>query len=156
MSANHDSTRQIALALMHEHGLHSWTFRFDNARQRCGACHFHSQEITLSKHFVEENDSAEIRATLLHEIAHALCGPGVGHGKKWRETAMRIGASGATTNNSANMPEPAWLLQCLSCESIVARRHRRVLNLTTARCRHCGVDDGILRWIAAAKRHRQA
>lgn len=149
MAANHDNTRKIALSLMREHGLVDWSFRLDNARQRCGACHFYSQEITLSKHFVVNNDTAEIRATLLHEIAHALCGPGIGHGQKWRETALRIGASGATTNNTASMPEPAWLLQCLGCESIVARRHRRVLDLARARCRHCGIEDGTLRWIAA-------
>jgi hypothetical protein len=29
--------------------------------------------------------------TVLHEIAHALCGPKEGHGKKWLATAKRIG-----------------------------------------------------------------
>ena len=150
MNEHITSVQQMAHSLMQEHGLTGWRFRLDHARQRCGACHFNSREITLSRHYVADNDLTDIRATILHEIAHALCGPGVGHGEKWRCTALRIGASTEVTHSTARMPEPSWHLQCINCNSIVARRHRRVLKLDTARCRHCGITRGLLRWIRAS------
>ena len=144
-----ENVQRLALALMHEHGLTDWRFRFDHARQRLGACHFASREITLSNHYVTQNDLADIRNTVLHEIAHALCGPGVGHSGQWKATARRIGASTDVTHDTASMPEPKWLLECLNCNSIVAQRHRRVLKLETARCRKCGIERGLLRWVTA-------
>ncbi len=144
-----ENVKRLALELMHKHGLTDWRFRLDHARQRLGACHFTSREITLSKHYVTQNDLTDIRNTVLHEIAHALCGPGVGHSRQWKITAERIGASTAVTHDTASMPEPRWHLECLHCNSIVAQRHRRVLKLETARCRKCGIERGRLRWVAA-------
>ncbi|MCR9262126.1 MAG: SprT-like domain-containing protein [Pseudomonadaceae bacterium] len=149
MITHEEHVQQLALELMHEHGLTDWHFRLDHARQRLGACHFASREITVSKHYIAQNDLADIRKTLLHEIAHALCGPGVGHGRRWKLTAERIGASTDVTHNTASMPEPKWHLECLHCHNIVAQRHRRVLKLETARCRRCGIERGQLRWVAA-------
>lgn len=136
-----------ARSLLDSHGLSTWTVRLDHARQRCGSCHFRTREITLSRHFVTLNDSAEIEATVLHEIAHALAGPHAGHGKRWQQIAHRIGAPPQTTNHSARMPQPGWGLRCISCAGIVARRHRRSLDLQRVRCKHCGPERGLLDWI---------
>ena len=137
---------QQARALLVQHGLEGWSVRLDHARQRCGACHFARREITLSTHFVKMNGSAEVHATVLHEIAHALCGPNEGHGPVWRSVAARIGAPVQATNDSALMPEPRWHLLCLNCQSVVAKRHRRKLDLSRTRCRACGVARGHLEW----------
>ena len=136
-----------ARQLLDTHGLASWSVRLDHARQRCGSCHFKRREITLSRHFVSLNDSVEIEATVLHEIAHALAGPRAGHGQRWQQIAQRIGAPLQTTNDSAVMPEPAWGLRCVSCAVIVARRHRRSLKLDLVRCKHCGPRLGLLNWV---------
>ncbi|XOV85613.1 MAG: SprT-like domain-containing protein [bacterium] len=150
MVAHDDTVRELAQSLMQAHGLKNWRFRLDHARQRLGACHFASREITLSEHYIQANDLADIRSTLLHEIAHALCGPGEGHGPLWKATAARIGASTDVTHNSARMPAYKWHLQCRHCKKVVAQRHRRVLKLETARCRRCGIERGLLRWVAAS------
>ena len=142
-----DLATALAEQMLVEHGLEKWRYRQDNARQRCGACHFAKYEITLSKHFIELNSASEVRATLLHEIAHALCGPGVGHGPRWQQVAARIGAPVETTNDTAVMPEPSWHLQCINCLTIVAKRHRRSMDLSRSRCRACGINDGKLRWL---------
>ena len=136
----------LARRLLNDHRLSDWTVRLDHARQRCGSCHFHTREITLSRHFVEMNDEHEITATVLHEIAHALAGPGSGHGPAWRRVAKRIGAPVQATNDTARMPSPPWGLRCVQCTRIVARRHRRALNLDYVRCRYCGERDGELVW----------
>ena len=59
-----------------------------------------------------------------------------------------ISASGQqTTTDSARMPMPPWGLRCVSCAGIVARRHRRSLNLDLVRCKHCGPNHGLLNWV---------
>jgi predicted SprT family Zn-dependent metalloprotease len=44
-----------------------------------GLCLYEPKAIELSLHFIERNAEDVIRDTLLHEIAHALVGPGHGH-----------------------------------------------------------------------------
>ncbi len=83
------------------------------------------------------NDMAEIQATLLHEIAHALVGPGKAHGREWQAAARQIGAPVQATNPDANMSEPRWVLVCVSCEAVVAKRHRRSLDLSRVACGLC-------------------
>lgn len=136
----------LARTLLERHNLSDWSFRLDNARSRCGSCHFARREITLSKHLVARNERDEVRATLLHEIAHALVGPGCGHGAAWRAAVRRIGGSDRIANTTADMPMARWALQCLSCQRVLARRHRRVLKLANVRCGHCGIHAGMLRW----------
>lgn len=137
---------QHARAELDRFDLQNWRFRLDNARQRCGSCNYARKEITVSKHLLACNDVEEFNATLLHEIAHALAGPDHGHDKHWQSIARRIGARTATTNGTATMPAPRWQLICTSCEQVVARRHRRMLNLDNTRCRRCGIAAGVLRW----------
>lgn len=145
-NAARETAEQHARAKLDRFDLQNWSFRLDNARQRCGSCDFTRREITVSKHLLTSNDAEEFHATLLHEIAHALAGPGHGHDKHWRSIAHRIGARTETTNSTATMPTPRWQLICTSCEQVVARRHRRMLNLDYTRCRRCGVNAGVLRW----------
>ena len=48
------------------------------------------QEISLSRHLVELNDEAEVRETILHEIAHALRRVGLGMGRSGGEWRKRL------------------------------------------------------------------
>ena len=86
--------REMGRRLMDEHGLQSWDLAFDHARRRAGACHYATRKITVSRHLMVLYDEAAVTDTLLHEIAHALAGPGAGHGPRWRTLARRIGSSG--------------------------------------------------------------
>ncbi len=141
----HEAT-ELAHELMAAHGLQGWRFRLDNARQRCGSCNFRDREITLSKHLIAMNDADELRATLLHEIAHALVGPGHGHDATWRAMVRRIGGRDQVSNDVARMPAPRWQLECINCSKVVASRHRRTLQLNRVRCAACGIARGQLRW----------
>jgi len=85
------AARDLALALMRQHGLHDWTFRFDHARRRFGSCRPRRRLITLSRPLAFLNEEAQVRDTILHEIAHALT-PGDGHGRNWKRKCIEIGA----------------------------------------------------------------
>ena len=136
----------LAQRLLVDHNLTDWQFRFDHARQRCGCCNYQRREISMSKHFARLNGEAEVRNTLLHEIAHALVGPGHNHNEIWRRAAANIGAKVETTNTCASMPQPKWHLVCLNCAQTVAKRHRRNLDLHRVKCAHCGPLAGELEW----------
>jgi hypothetical protein len=93
-----------ACALIHAHlepvGL-SWRFRWTRGIKQLGVCRFerlgpfssaYRVEIGLSRQHAQEGDFQQVRDTLLHEIAHALAGPGQGHNRVWQAHCLRIGA----------------------------------------------------------------
>ena len=77
---------------MARHGLGDWTFQFDRAKRRFGACNYTTRTISLSRTLTRLNDDAAVRETLLHEIAHALT-PGAGHGPAWQVKCLEFGIS---------------------------------------------------------------
>ena len=83
----------MARALMDEHGLGDWTFAFLEAERRLGDCHYQERVIRVGRTHALDAGEAEIRDTILHEIAHALAGPEAKHGPLWKATARRIGAT---------------------------------------------------------------
>lgn len=93
---------KLAITLMNKHGLTPtvWNFKFDNSKVRFGVCKqsLNSRtlktvkgEISLSRFLVEANTEAEVKDTILHEIAHALT-PRQGHNEVWKRKCIEIGA----------------------------------------------------------------
>lgn len=87
-------SRALAESLMAEHGVPSdWTFAFDNATTRLGACSYKNRRISLSRHYTAHATEEQVRDTILHEIAHVLAGPAARHGLTWKAIASRLGAT---------------------------------------------------------------
>jgi predicted SprT family Zn-dependent metalloprotease len=114
----------LARALLLEHGLHDWSAALDRAKTRAGACRFGRRQITLSAALTRLHSEAEVRDTILHEVAHALAGPGHGHDEVWRAIALRIGCSGLrVVPPDAPRVEGPWRGTCP--RGHVRHRHRR-------------------------------
>jgi len=86
-----EDARRLATELMTRHGLAGWRFELDRAKRRAGICRHQQRTIGLSAPLTRLHPEAEVRDTILHEIAHALAGPRAGHGPAWVATALRIG-----------------------------------------------------------------
>lgn len=133
---------QLAGQLLQDNGLIQYSFGFDRAVRRAGQCDFSNRRITLSRHFVESSNLDAIEQVLLHEIAHALAGQGVGHGKAWKEMAASLGYrhekldGAAIAKNSAKylglcasghkhyrMRKPTTALSCKLCSPSFSRKH---------------------------------
>jgi hypothetical protein len=126
---------EMASGLVREHGLDSWRVELDAAKRRAGVCRFHDRVIGLSAPVTRLHSEAEVRDTVLHEIAHALVGPSHGHDEVWRRTAVRIGCSGrrCVPSDAPRVPG-AWIGVCAAGH--VKERHRRPERVLS--CGECG------------------
>ncbi|MDI2098520.1 SprT-like domain-containing protein [Ruicaihuangia caeni] len=108
-----DRVRRWAEALIRLHLDDTWRFEFDHAKRRAGACHYGDRRITVSRHLAAKFDDDAIHQVLLHEVAHALAGPGAGHGKEWKRIAGELGYVGERTHDGPIADEFAsWIGTC--------------------------------------------
>ena len=82
-----------ARELMDSHGLADWSFGFNGARNNLGVCRYREKLIHLNRRHAVDGPPDRVTDTILHEIAHALAGPGAGHGPAWKALARRLGAT---------------------------------------------------------------
>jgi len=134
----------LAHELLARHGLHDWTFAFNRRKSALGLCLYHLRTIEVSVYLVKGSASAEILDTLLHEIAHALVGPGHGHDAVWKRQCLEIGAKPERCGQ-ADMPAGRWRASCGMCGKSF-HRHRRPKNMRGWYCQGCGPEKGNLVW----------
>ncbi len=126
--------RVWALALIDLHLDASWSFGFDRARTRAGACDYAKRRITVSRLIAERSSDDDIHQVLLHEVAHALAGPGAGHGPRWKRIADDLGYAGSRLYTGATVTELApWVGSCPAGH--LHYRHRRPTRvMSCAKC----------------------
>ncbi|MBH0109769.1 SprT-like domain-containing protein [Salinibacterium sp. NG22] len=105
--------RVWADALIRLHLDDSWQFTFDNAKTRAGLCNYTHKRISVSRYLAARYEDDEIHQILLHEIAHAMAGPGAGHGAQWKAVAKELGYEGKRLHGGAIADEFApWVGTC--------------------------------------------
>lgn len=137
--------------LLDGHGLGSWSIELDRAKTRAGSCRSRTRTITLSRHLTELHSAAEVRETVLHEVAHALVGVRHGHDAVWRAKAIELGCSGERClSTDAPRVEAPWTGTCP--RGHVVTRHRRPTRVGL--CTRCPgpARDRVLEWTFAGAR----
>lgn len=147
------AAQELIYQAMEQHNLHAkgWSFHWDSAKLRFGLCMFGRKVIKMSRALVLANDEKEVRDTILHEIAHALVGPGHGHGRVWKLMAQAIGARPETCYSTANvkMVDSPYTFTCVDC-GFVGHFHRkpkarRLVFARHSKCTH-KANGGKLEW----------
>lgn len=106
---NRTEALTLARQTLDAHGLHGWKAVIDTRpRKRLGQCRYRNREIGISAYHVTYHSDEDVRDTILHEIAHALVGPGHGHGPVWKAKARALGIRPRASvevkmNNAGNM-----------------------------------------------------
>lgn len=142
-----DIVPHLARSLLDHFGLRDWKFRYDNARTRVGLCRHGRKTISLSKHYVALNFAAhydDVVDTILHEIAHALCEPGEGHGDEWKKMCATTGAKPETCcSEVVAMPPRHLVATCGGCGRKF-RRYKKPSKWRKLYCTTCGLQTGAL------------
>jgi len=126
-----------------------WTFEWDNAKVRFGRCLYHSKVISMSRPLVELNSEEEMRDTLLHEIAHALVGPGHHHDYFWRLEARKVGCrptACVAADQSMVYPKPNFIGTCVGCGVEIKRfrlKKRLLEQAFHSKCSRAGKESRI-------------
>lgn len=70
-------------------------FSINDCKKNAAICFDNPPEILVSRYFLESPTTTPKRLedVLLHELAHAIVGPGEGHNDKWKECARNIGCT---------------------------------------------------------------
>ncbi len=143
---------KLAIELMELHGLRpAWNFVWDQAKRRAGCCRYRSKEIGLTLVYVKLNPEREVRDTILHEIAHALVGPGHSHGPVWKAMCIRVGARPIRCySTEVVMPKGKYRATCGGCEKPFYKHTQPRLKPGRYHyCLGCGPEKGKLRYVCA-------
>lgn len=143
---------RFAYRLLKENGLTAWRVGF-NHNVRFGVCKHDEKAIFISLVGMQYSTPEAIRDTVIHEVAHAVVGPGNGHNAKWVRAAKKLGlenpqrlASEKTGSDVQRKREETakWRGRC-KCERVFYR-HRLTKNVRrTGRCTVCKEK---IRWVA--------
>lgn len=127
-----------AISLMNLHSLtdKGWRFEISTHKTFVGMCYHDRRVIAYSACFLS-NSPEEITDTLLHEIAHALVGPGQGHNETWKHMARFIGAKGNRCAEGVPTASPNYLIKCIPC-GWTEERFRLRKSMHSATCATCG------------------
>jgi hypothetical protein len=100
--------------------------------------------IKLSLYHIDQHDFAEIKDTVLHEIAHALVGTKEGHNKKWKAACVKLGCRPEKAARVSMKTPYAIKYECPKCGN-VAYAHRRYSKYAKYNCGHCKTPVNIYR-----------
>ena len=128
-----------AFILMKQHGLTSqgWMIDFCKAQRRLGLCSYREKKIVLSLDFVLLNEWEDVKDTVLHEVAHALC-PGCSHNWIWKNKCREIGANPErlADGEKINTPEAPYIAICACGQKhTVYRKGKYFYKYLCRRCR---------------------
>lgn len=127
-------TFDLAGELLQEHGLsdQGWNLLVASRLQKgvFGYCNYTTKTIAVSAEpLLHLMAGTTVRDTVLHEIAHALAGPGTGHGRAWQEQAIRLGCRPTSCVSTRDIPVSGPARFCFrSARQFVHRAVQRYLS----------------------------
>lgn len=73
-----------------------WRTNFSKSESYLARCYYDEKRIVINLMHLNSCSEMDLENTILHEVAHALVGPGFGHNQTWMEKAKEIGLENPT------------------------------------------------------------
>lgn len=127
-------TLKLARKLMDANGLQDWRVELDNGTSRAGVCRYGTKNIGLSKEISRINHHDAVKATILHEIAHALT-PGHGHNTVWRVKCLELGGDGKARYTAEDKTILQKFKATCDCDGKVFHSNRRLQHRACPTCK---------------------
>lgn len=100
---------------MVEFGLGEWKVRVVDSTDVLAETFHYKKEITFSKKFLKITTREQLFGVMYHEIAHAILGPGHGHGEKFIEMCREIGVPDEYITSHIPIHVREYTHSCGSC-----------------------------------------
>lgn len=83
----------LATALLREFNLagQGWSVRLSKSSTRAGRCDYVRKQLEFSTRAIAQYSNEEMEEVILHELAHAIVGPGHEHGRVWAAQVRELG-----------------------------------------------------------------
>lgn len=101
--------------LLVANGLGDWKLKLNNKRSALAETWHSDKSITISKHFIIISDEEQLEGVVYHEIAHALLGPGYGHGKEFVSMCTKISPNQKYARRGVDVPIRKFIMTCPEC-----------------------------------------
>jgi SNF2 family DNA or RNA helicase len=103
---NRTDASQFLRDTLNQYKLTDWRIRLTNDADAgfLGMCVHKDKTIILNAHHIDIHGAAEVRNTILHEVAHAIVGPGHGHNDTWAAKAKEIGCDNTLPCSHLDLP----------------------------------------------------
>lgn len=98
----------LAQDLVEKHLPSEWCVILVRSRTLAGECVHSKHEIRINIDSILHYNRKQLIDVVLHEIAHALAGPGKGHGLAWAEKALELGIEPHDTAPAVKKPAHAY------------------------------------------------
>lgn len=80
--------------LLRQYGLSGWSVSLSRATKVAGKCVYSEKTVYLSRPLIKARGIEAAKMTALHEVAHAVVGPGHSHGAVWKRQFLSMGGDG--------------------------------------------------------------
>jgi hypothetical protein len=103
---NRDEAVQLCKDTLKANGMEKWKVRTstDPNLPFLGVCMHGDKCIVINAHHVDIHPWSEVKNTVLHECAHAIVGPGFGHGARWVAKAKELGCDNTLPCSTLDLP----------------------------------------------------
>jgi predicted SprT family Zn-dependent metalloprotease len=106
-------------------------------RTAAGRADFANRTIELNPRLLDRHPE-ELLPTLVHELCHLVAGVRAGHGAKWRDAMLALGARPEACHRldvaGLAVRRRTWTWRCPGCGEIYHRRHRKAHRYACGRC----------------------
>ena len=94
--------------------LPEWHWEWRKWKTKMGQCNHDRKRLLFSIH-LDKHEQTEVHNVIYHEVAHALVGPGHGHGRVWKLKCKELGIPANIYCKGLNNFDK-WKLQCPKCD----------------------------------------